>query len=331
MTQSSDTGEFPERDDEASIAELLRSMPSRPVPSPAATERVKAATYEAYLECLQNRSRRRWALGLAASIAVMIVAGLLLQQRSPGPVVVAHITRTVGDATEVDSAVVAAEQPVRTHETVSVPRGARSLLTLTNGIGLRLDESTRVVFESPGRLRLDQGAVYVETPHAATTEQSADLVIETALGAVRHVGTRFEVRVAERELHVRVREGTVLFRSSSGTNTVVKAGEQLDYQGQIAAVGPGPSAPSDAWAWTEMIGPRYLIEGRSLAAALEWFTNQAGMRLEFTNEESRARASGIILHGDVSTLTLRQAMQAILSGSDLPYAIEESRLLVGPN
>lgn len=328
MTHSSDIDEFRERAGEASIAKLLRSMPSRPVPSLAATERVKAAAYEAYLDHLQSRSRRRWALGLAASIAVMIVAGLLLQQRSPEPVIVAHITRTVGDATKADSSVVAAEQPVRASETVSVPRGARSLLTLTNGIGLRLDESTRLVFESPERLRLDEGTVYVETPRNV---RSADLVIETAYGAVRHVGTRFEVRVAERELRVRVREGTVLFRNSIGTNTMVQAGEQLDYQRDVATVGLGPSPASDAWAWTEVIGPRYHIEGRSLAEALDWFTNEAGMRLEFTDEESRTLARGIILHGDVNTLTLRQAMQAVLSGSDLPYAIEESRLRVGPN
>lgn len=80
-----------------------------------------------------------------------------------------------------------------------------------------------------------------------------------------------------------------------------------------------------------IIGPRYRIEGRTLAEALDWLTSRAGIRLEFTDEESRSLARGIILHGDVSSLTLRQAMQAILSGSDLPYAMEESRLLVGPN
>jgi ferric-dicitrate binding protein FerR (iron transport regulator) len=331
VTQSSDTDEFRERAGDASIAELLRSVPSRPAPSQAATERVQAAVYEAYLDSLRKRRRRRAALSIAASIVMIIVASFLFQQRSPTPVVVAHITRTAGDA-KVNSSAGVTDQPVRTHETVSVPHGARLLLTLTNGIGLRLDESTRLVFESPATLRLAGGTVYVETPRDVTAHRSADLVIETAYGAVRHVGTKFEVRIAERELlRVRVREGTVLFRNSLGTNTIVKAGEQLDYEGNVATVRPGPGAASDAWAWTEVVGPRYHIEGRSLAEALDWFTNQAGMRLEFADEESRARATGIILHGDVSTLTLRQAIQAILSGSDLPYAIEESRLLVGPN
>lgn len=331
MTHSSDIDESRERASETSIADLLRSARSRPVPTLAATERVKAATYEAYLDHLQHRSRLRWRLGIAASITIMVVAGFLLQQRSTAPVVVAHITRTVGNAARVDAAVGMAEQPLRTHETVSVPQGGRLLLTLTNGIGLRVDESTRLVFESPDNLRLDHGAVYVETPRHSMAEPGADLAIETAYGAIRHVGTQYEVRVAERELRVRVREGTVLFRTSSGTNTMVKAGEQLDYERDVATVVPGPSRASDAWAWTELVGPRYLIEGRSLGEALEWFASEAGMRLEFTDEESRTRAIQITLHGDVSALTLRQAIRAILSGSDLPYAIEESRVLVGPN
>lgn len=331
MTHSSDNDESRERTSETRIAELLRSAPSRPVPTLAAAERVKAAAYDAYLDYLQHRSRRRWRLGIAASITIMVVAGFFLQQRSTTPVVVAHITRTVGNAAKVDAAVAMTEQPLRTYETVSVPQGGRLLLTLTNGVGLRVDESTRLVFESPDRLRLDHGAVYVETPRHSTADPGTDLVVETAYGAVRHVGTQYEVRVAERELRVRVREGAVLFRTSSGTNTMVKAGEQLDYERDIATVVPGPGRASNAWAWTEVVGPRYVIEGRSLAEALEWFASEAGMRLEFTNEKSRTRATQITLHGDVSTLTLRQAMRAILSGSDLPYAIEESRLLVGPN
>jgi hypothetical protein len=135
---------------------------------------VQAAVYEAYLDSLRKRRRRRAALSIAASIVMIIVASFLFQQRSPAPVVVAHITRTAGDA-KVNSSAGVTDQPVRTHETVSVPHGARLLLTLTNGIGLRLDESTRLVFESPDSLRLAGGAVYVETPRDVTAHRSADL------------------------------------------------------------------------------------------------------------------------------------------------------------
>lgn len=327
MTDS-DSGERRERAAKTSLAELLRSAGPRPAPSSQAEERVKDAVYQAYLGQLQRRRRQRWWLGVAASILALVVASLIFQQQQPPPIVVAHVARTLGTPGSVGDAAAAPMQSVRTRDAVSVPPGSRVLLTLTNGMGLRVNESSRLVFESPASIRLNAGAVYVETPRDAA--QVPELSIETDYGAVQHVGTRFEVRVGEDALRVRVREGIAVFRGAAGTNTTIKSGEQLDYRSGAIVVGPGPGSASEAWAWVEAIRPDYRIEGRSLAEALEWLAHEAGVRLEFTDEVSRTRAASTILHGDVGSLTPRQAIRAVLAGSDLPYVIEGTRLVVGP-
>lgn len=329
MSNASDSDEPRDPATGKNLAELLRSAGPRPAPSAQAQERVKTAVYQAYVGQLQQRTRRHWLIGIAASLAALLVAGVLIQQRQPAQTVVAHITRTVGDAASVDAARAVPDQPVRTREAVSVAAGGRLLLTLTNGIGLRVNESTQLVFESPTIVRLDQGTVYVETPRDAAAS-SADFSIQTAYGAVRHIGTRFEVRVASDELRIRVREGTALFRDASGKTATVNGGEQLDYRSGVVAVVPGPGPASDAWGWAESVRPEYRIDGRTLSEALEWLAHEAGLSLEFTDEAARTRAREITLHGDVGALTPRQAIQAILTGTDLPYDIEQARILVGP-
>lgn len=328
---NSDSGKPREGPAKASLAELLRSAGARPAPSEAAKERAKAAVYQAYVGELQHRSRRRWLLGIAASVAALIVAGLLVQQRAPTPVVAAHVTRVLGDRATVGTVTAAPAQPVLTRETVWVPPGTRLLLTLTNGFGVRVDQSSRLIFESPARLRLEQGAVYVETPRVSSSGSSADFVVQTAYGAVQHVGTRFEVRVASDELRVRVRDGTAVFHGASGKDTTVNAGEQLNYRAGIVTVVPGPGPASDAWGWAELVRPEYPIDGRSLAEVLAWLAHEAGMQLEFTDEASRTRAAEITLRGDVGTLLPRESIQAVLAGTDVPYVIEGTRLLIGPH
>jgi hypothetical protein len=133
---------------------------------------VSSTAYEAYLGQLQRRSQQRWLLGIAAGIAAFVIAGVSFQYRQPAPVIVAHVTRASGDRARVDAAMALQAQPVRTRETVSVPPGSRLLLMLTNGIGLRVNESSRLVFESPARLRIEQGTVYLETPRGPDEPRS---------------------------------------------------------------------------------------------------------------------------------------------------------------
>jgi ferric-dicitrate binding protein FerR (iron transport regulator) len=218
---------------------------------------------------------------------------------------------------------------VHTGETITVPAGSRVSLALTSGIGLRVDQSSTIAFESPVSMRLGHGAVYVETPRNSADPRAAQFSVLTAYGAVRHIGTRFEVRVAPDAVRVRVREGTAAFRTPAGAERTVMAGEQLELQGGALKVTRGPAPTSDAWTWAEAAAPEFRIEGRTLVEALDWFTHESGLHLEFTDEATRSRAGAVVLHGAVTGLAPREAIRAVMMGTTLPYAIDDTRVLVG--
>jgi len=334
VTDASDPNRPHEPRAESSVARLVRSAGARPSPTVAVDKRVRATIYQEYEAELRRRRHRRWSFAVAASIALLAAGAFLLQQRAPDSVVVARITRVLGDPATVGtspSAQAVEGQRVRTGETLSVPPGSRVSLELASGIGVRVNESTVIAFESPARLRLERGTAYVETPRSTSDDQAADFMVLTAHGAVRHVGTRFEVRVAGNELRVRVREGAAAFRSPAGANTTVTAGGQLEYLEGVVRVVAGPGAASEAWAWAESAAPEFRIEGRSLVEALDWFAHELGLRLEFADETARSHASAVILHGAVTGLTPRQAIGAIMMGTDLWYVIEDNRILITKN
>jgi ferric-dicitrate binding protein FerR (iron transport regulator) len=78
---------------------------------------------------------------------------------------------------------------------------------LIDGTAISFDRATLAVFENAQHVTLERGAAYIDSGRAAGAESA--LRVETAFGAVRHLGTRFEVRVAAASMRVRVREGLV--------------------------------------------------------------------------------------------------------------------------
>jgi ferric-dicitrate binding protein FerR (iron transport regulator) len=84
---------------------------------------------------------------------------------------------------------------------------SRAALMLIDGTAISFDRATLAVFENAQHVTLERGAAYIDSGRAAGAESA--LRVETAFGAVRHLGTRFEVRVAAASMRVRVREGLV--------------------------------------------------------------------------------------------------------------------------
>src|SRR5207237_6924375 len=83
-------------------------------------------------------------------------------------------------------------------------RSARMLFQITGGGTLRLDVNSCIYLESPSLLRLDYGALYVDSARAQKR-----LTLTTLMGNVRDIGTQFEVRMHQGTLVIRVREGSV--------------------------------------------------------------------------------------------------------------------------
>ena len=93
--------------------------------------------------------------------------------------------------------------------------------------------------------------------------------VETPQGTVRDIGTRFEVRVSDESLRVRVRDGVVSVTGGSAARAA-RAGTELTVTS--VAIVERPFDISDAdWSWITRAGPTFVLEGRTLpgVAALE--------------------------------------------------------------
>lgn len=132
-------------------------------------------------------------------------------------------------------------------------QGEQRSLTLADGSHLLLDAGAAVdvMFDSYQRLLyLRKGAISLQTaPDPGGTHRP--LLVETALGRLRALGTRFTVRLADdaQSLLLAVTEGAVEVtpRSAMLPVAVVAAGQQVVLTGQ--GVGPQQPVASQAQAW----------------------------------------------------------------------------------
>jgi ferric-dicitrate binding protein FerR (iron transport regulator) len=197
-------------------------------------------------------------------------------------------------------------------------------LALAWGTGgtVRVDAGSRLECRTD-RVLLRAGAVYVES-----AADGAAPLVETPLGVVRHLGTRYEVRVAPRTVAVTVRDGRVEFARLRRTELVAAAGERL-----AVDVGGGvirePVAADDArWSWTESVAPPFAIEGRTLHEFVAWYARESGRELRYASPAIRAAAGVLVLRGSVDDLAPAEALAAVLSTTRFRAQIEDGALVV---
>ena len=205
-----------QKEREDAVARLLQAAAPRPAVPVERAARVRAAVRERWTQKVLWRRRRKGALwGLAAlATAATVLFGLRIEYWNSSNVVIGPPTGIVesmsGTVRRVESG---SRLRVRVGDTVPVGswletegRG-RISVRLVSGVSLRMDVETRLSLDSPSAVRLDRGAVYVDT--GAGHEGGRALEIRTELGVARDVGTQFEVRLRDQGLLVRVREGMV--------------------------------------------------------------------------------------------------------------------------
>lgn len=177
---------------------------------------------------------------------------------------------------------------------------------------LRLDAGTVVRLESASTVRLDRGAVYVDSGGA----RAEGIVVETALGDVREIGTRFEVRLAPEDgvaLVVSVREGRV---AVEGVREVA-AGERLELAGDGTVTVRPLAAADPAWSWIAAAAAAFEIEGRTLGELLARYSIETGRPARFADAGLEAEAAGVVLHGSVAGLDPDEVLEAAVAGAGL--------------
>lgn len=323
------------------IGRLLRLAGPRPAVPQERAERVRGSVRAHWRGAVRARRRRRWlaggSLGLAAALAVAGMIGLFYRPQSQplpsfdGPVAevvaVSGPVRLFADGRPGRSGEGRLLQPGDVIGAGGIldtgPRG-RAAVRMASGSSLRLDHSTRLRGLTDVAVALDSGAIYFDSSGSAGTEP---IEIRTPLGVVYDVGTLFEVRLGEREMRVRVREGAV----------------HLDRDGRRHDAGPGIELTIDAggalsrrsvpvfgpdWEWILAVAPSFELEGRTLDLFLDWVNRETGWRPRFVSTEAAARASGVVLHGSIDGMRPAQALEAVLPTCGLVHRLDGGILVI---
>lgn len=315
------------------LAEVLRAAGARAIPDREDHDVVFDAAMTAWRRSLSVQRRRRWALALAASVAAMGLGITVLVQRITArapivaTVVVMHGSAMTLAPNEDTWRPLRLGEPIATGSRVRT--GSVAGLALEMGGGgrsARLDERSELEMDSPRLLRLTSGALYVDTGPAPRGD---GLRVETALGTVSDVGTVFEVDVKADSVRVRVREGRVQLDAPARAAPLRSdAGEELelDDRGSLRRGIVPPTHP--VWAWAEALAPLPDVDGRPLLQFLDWVAHETGRRVRFEAADVEAQARGVVLHGQPRDLTPLQALDVMLSTTDLEYVLSSDQAIL---
>jgi ferric-dicitrate binding protein FerR (iron transport regulator) len=321
--------------DEDPVARLVRLAGSRPSPSDERTERVRASAHREWTRFVSARRRRRGFAAAAAALALTAMVLLVVQLstgRGTRPGARAPIVATLTAAT---GSVVFEGQPfenrpldlsvggvVRASRVLRTGPGVFAALALTSGAAVRIDEGSRVRIESPRDVVLIAGRIYIETASGADADET--LQVHTPHGDVRDIGTRFEVRVGDGQLRVRVRDGEVVVdavrdsqRAGRGMEIVTGA-NGLETR-TIAAFGPD-------WSWVAKTAPPFALAGRTLGEFLDWVSRESGYTVTFDGQA--AAAATTTLQGSIDGLTPDEALDVVLPSTGLDHRVVNGQVIV---
>jgi hypothetical protein len=299
--------------EEAAVARLLAEAGPRPPIPPEDLTAITAAAREAWQQTVRQRASLRWrraawsVVGVAAAALLAVAAGLAWWS---------------GGFSRRPAWIEARNGPLQLAEEDGTWRTVPTGKAVSPGVAtLRLEAGTRVRFGAASTLELAAGAVYFDSSSDANPSH---LVVQTAYGTARDVGTRFEVRLAE-AMVVRVRDGRVAI-ASHGVSQVAAAGEELVVHDdgsmerrEIAVYGPG-------WEWVLAAAGPFAVEGRTVPELLDWVTRETGWQVRYADEELAAKAREIVLHGRMGTLRPDQAPFVLLAGAGLEGKLQGDTL-----
>ncbi|WP_067269528.1 FecR domain-containing protein [Mitsuaria sp. 7] len=171
--------------------------------------------------------------------------------------------------------------------------GEQHRLALADGSVVVMNTATAldVRFDAQARsLRLHEGEIFIETATALGAAGARDprpLIVDTAVGRVRALGTRFLLRFEDRRLNVAVVDSAVEIRSTRGAVRRLDAGQQVGVD--ETSIGRTESISGDMTAWT---GGSLIVDNARLGDVVAELDRYRRGRLGCDPRVSELRVSG---------------------------------------
>ena len=312
------------------LEELLRHATPRPTPSPADEAAVRDAVQREWRAVAGARRRRRHITQFALAASVLLVAFTAFNTfRAPGvaPVQVGTIAQSfgpvyvLGEGSELRETTDVAN--VLAGQTLVTGQDAGLAIAWASGGSLRVDADTRLSFLGPERVQIDNGRVYFDSAYEAAA--SASLVMETAHGEIRHVGTQYMVQVDQRSLVVSVREGQADI-DGRHHRQVARTGQQVTLSGTAQPMVLSIARTGGDWGWIDRTSPTADVQGKSLHEFVVWACRELGLDYVYEGgAEERARDHE--LRGSIE-LRPSEAMPLRIETFGLRWRIDEGVIYI---
>lgn len=296
--------------------------------------RVRTAVHDAWRDRYvagPRRRRRSVALFLVAAASVAIAVALWRPIFTPKavPVLVAHVESVAGSPATDSS--FGAGTAVMSGSRVTTSAGSLAM-TLTSGVRIRLDASTAARVDSAGEVTLERGALYVDSADAQGIQPGASPIsIHTPVGLVSDLGTRFEVRLNEAGLRIRVRDGQVRVTDTHGIDARAGAGEELLSRPDGSMDRRPVAVTGRDWAWVERAAPPFSLDGRTLGELLDWVSREGAYTVTFADLRLSATARATVVHGRpdlLKGLTAAEVLDVVLPTCGLRYHVDRGRVVI---
>jgi ferric-dicitrate binding protein FerR (iron transport regulator) len=305
------------------LERLISAAGKREAPPAAAYERALEAATGAWRAQV---CRRRWRVAstIAAGVAVAAIGVGIAVRSVDSPQTpsepIASVSRVIGDVRVRSDAF----SWRSLHDGTSLSAGAEVRVETASAAALqigaaavRIAGDAEIVVESPSRLRLRQGKVYVDTGAGVST---GAMLVVTDSTSVSDVGTQFEVQERDDVVRVRVREGAVLLEHD-GVRRRGAAGDQIHIDA-AGVVSVSTIAPNDRdWRWVESLATAPDIDDQPLTVLLAWVARETGTPVRYATPDVERKATATILHGSIRNLEPLVALSVMLATTDLRHEL----------
>jgi ferric-dicitrate binding protein FerR (iron transport regulator) len=311
-------------DRDATVRDLLR-QPRPSAVDAARAARVRPAVHAAWKDATDGtRSwKRHWKRGFAiAAAAVLVLAAALtlvnaLRERGVAPAAAAvastlFVTSEVVFEHEGQTRAGRVGEGLRPGTRITTYDG-RAAIVLANGVELRFDSNTDITLDTEGRLSLARGALYLDSSHRTGPQEPVAIVARGIV--IRDIGTRYEVRLSDQELRVRVRDGRVEVTGAFGMREADRGG-QLKVTSSGILSGRASISGAD-WDWIVRATRPPQLDGRPLPEFLAWAEREGGRPIRFADPALERANAATIVYGAIERLTVEEALDVVLPSCGL--------------
>lgn len=325
--------------DEQTIEKLIRLGGQREEIDPERAERVREQVYQVWLKkqrqdqsshegdsreqhFFQRANRRAWwgFVGLTASMLLVGVMLTGLPQFFHGQGETVATVRALQGSATLDGVSLAPVSAITAGEELSTGSRGAVALTLANGSLLNIDQRTKVRFTGREDIELIAGAVYFDS------QEKGNIRIHTVHGVASDIGTRFETRLSENELLVRVRDGEVRVDHAQ-TAVYVASGQALQLADGAAHI-TEIAADDEQWIWADAMDDNFSLTNRSMAEILAWLSRKEGWTLRYQHKADQQRARQDIIHGRLSAGGSAEMLRQLSLISDMRFHLDNKTLVV---